>query len=56
MWFSYKDTSPAGENPLPGFRALHLGPNHHLLDKITPAERKSLAPTLAKTKALLGTG
>ena len=53
-WFYCKDTSPADENPLPGFRALRLGPNHHLPDKITATKRKSLAPTLAKIKALLG--
>ena len=54
MWFYCQDTSPAGENPLPGFRALRLGPNHHLPDKMIAVERKSLAPTLAKIKALLG--
>ena len=55
-WFYCQDTSPAGENPLPNFRALRLGPNHQLPDKITAAERKTLAPTLAKIKALLGNG
>ena len=53
-WFYCEDTSPAGENPLPGFRATRLGPNHPLPDKITAAERKTLAPTLDKIKALLG--
>ena len=51
-----QDTAQAGENPLPGFRALCLGPNHQLPDKITVAERKTLALTLAKIKALLGNG
>ena len=55
-WFYCKDTSPAGENPLPGFCALCLDTNHPLPDKITTAEHKSLAPTLAKIKALLGNG
>ena len=55
-WFYFKDTSLADENPLPGFRALHLETNHPLPDKITVTERKSLAPTLAKIKALLGNG
>lgn len=55
-WFYCKDTSPADENPLPGFRALHLGTNDLLPDKITATERKSLAPTLSKIKALLGNG
>ena len=55
-WFYCKDTSPADENPLPGFHALRLDTNHPLPDKITAAERKSLAPTMAKIKALLGNG
>ena len=55
-WFYCKDTSPADENPLPGFRALCLEANHPLHDKIIAMEHKSLAPTLAKIKALLGNG
>ena len=55
-WFYCKDTSPDDENALPGFRSLRLGPNHHLPAKITATERKSLAPTLAKIKALVGNG
>ena len=55
-WFYYKDTSPSDENPLPDFRALRLGPDHPLPDKITATERKSRSPTLAKIKALLGNG
>ena len=55
-WFYCKDTSSADENPLPDFRALRLDTNHPLPDKITAAERRSLAPTLAKIKALLGNG
>ena len=53
-WFYCKDASPADENPLPGFCALRLDTNHHLPDKITSAERKSLSPTIAMIKALLG--
>ncbi|KAM3240124.1 hypothetical protein ACQJBY_053671 [Aegilops geniculata] len=30
-WFYYHDTSPADENPLPGFRALRLDPSTHWL-------------------------
>ena len=55
-WFYCQDTSPPDENPLPGFRALRLGSKHPLPDKITAAERKTLAPALAKIKALLGNG
>ena len=56
MWFYCQDTSPAGENPLPGFRALHLESNHPLPDKLTAIERLSLTPTIKKIKALLGNG
>jgi len=55
-WFYCKDTSPADENPLPGYRAQRLDTNHHLPEKLTAAERKKLAPTIAKVKALLGNG
>ena len=55
-WFYCKDSSPANENPLPVFRALRLDTNHPLPNKITAVERKSLAPTLAKIKDLLGNG
>ena len=55
-WFYCHDTSPADENPLPGFRALRLDSNHLLPDKVTAAERQTLAPTMAQVKALLGNG
>jgi hypothetical protein len=55
-WFYCKDTSPADENPLPGYRAQRLDTKHHLPEKLTAAERKKLAPTIAKVKALLGNG
>src|SRR3954468_9100982 len=38
-WFYCQDTSLAGENSLPGFRALRLESNHPLADKLSPAER-----------------
>ena len=53
-WLYCQDTSPASENPLPGLCALRLDSTHPLPNKITTAERKTLAPTLAKIKALLG--
>ena len=56
MWFYCKDTSPADVNPPPGYRAQRLDPQHRLPEKITAAERKKLAPTIAKVKALLGNG
>ena len=55
-WFYCQDTSPADENQLPGFRALRLESNHPLPDKLSTTERKKLAPTFAKVKALLGNG
>ena len=55
-WFYCQDTSPAGENPLPGFRALRLESTHPLPDKLLAAKRQKLAPTMSKVKALLGNG
>ncbi|XBH56053.1 hypothetical protein VPH35_077977 [Triticum aestivum] len=55
-WFYYQDTSPADENPLPGFRPTRLEPTHPLSDKLTAAERQPLLPTINKIKALLGNG
>ncbi|XBI18611.1 hypothetical protein VPH35_060347 [Triticum aestivum] len=55
-WFYCQDTSPADENPLPGFRALRLESNHPLPDKLSQAERQPLTPTINKIKALLGNG
>ena len=53
-WFYCKDTSPADENPLPGYRVERLDPKHNLPEKLTTAERAKLAPTIAKVTALLG--
>ncbi len=47
---------PAGENPLLGFRALHLESTHQLADKLTAVEHLPLNPTIKKIKALLGNG
>ncbi|XP_073353056.1 uncharacterized protein [Aegilops tauschii subsp. strangulata] len=55
-WFYCQDTSPANENPLPGFCALRLESNHPLPDKLSVAERQTLTPTINKIKALLGNG
>ncbi|XP_073355696.1 uncharacterized protein [Aegilops tauschii subsp. strangulata] len=55
-WFYCQDTSPADESPLPGFRPLRLESTHPLSDKLTPAERQPLLPTINKIKALLGNG
>lgn len=53
-WFYCKDTSPADENPLPGYRIQLLDPKHHLPEKLTTTERAKLASTIAKVKDLLG--
>jgi hypothetical protein len=55
-WFYCKDMSPADENPLPGYHVERLDPKHTLPEKLTAAERKKIAPTIAKVKALLGNG
>ncbi|XBH62690.1 hypothetical protein VPH35_116850 [Triticum aestivum] len=55
-WFYCQDTSPADENPLPGFRALCLESTHPLPEKLSAADRQKLAPTMTKVKALLGNG
>src|SRR3954471_22721078 len=55
-WFYCQDSSPAGENPLPGFRALRLESTHPLPDKLTAIERLPLTPKIKKIKALLGNG
>ena len=55
-WFYCQDTSLADENPLPGFCAPRLDSDHPLPNKITAAEQKTFAPTLAKIKALLENG
>ena len=55
-WFYCKDTSPADENPLSGYRVERLDPKHNLPEKLTTAERVKIAPTIAKVKALLGNG
>ena len=55
-WFYCQDTSPADENPLPGFRPTRLEPTHPLSDKLTAVERQPLVPTINKIKALLGNG
>ena len=55
-WFYCKDTSPADENPLPGYRSKWLNPKHHLPEQLATAERSNLEPTISKVKALLGNG
>ena len=43
-WFYCKDTSPAGENPLPGFRPERLSNTHPFPQRLTAQERRKYAP------------
>ena len=55
-WFYCQDTSLADQNTLPGFRPTRLEPTHPLSDKLTPAERQPLLPSINKIKAVLSNG
>jgi hypothetical protein len=55
-WFYCQDTSPADENPLPGFCDCWLSPKHPLPDRISIAERAKYMPTFSKVRALLANG
>ena len=55
-WFYCKDTSPADENPMPGFHDQRLNPKHPLPDRLTTAEWAKLAPTFSKVRVILGNG
>ena len=41
---------------MPGYRANRLDAKYQLPDKLTPAERKKLVPTIRRVQALLGNG
>ena len=43
-WFYCQDTSPAGENPLPGCRAHRLSSTHPLPQRLSAKERAKCAP------------
>jgi hypothetical protein len=55
-WFYCKDTSPEGENPLPGYRPTRLCNTSELPNRMSAAERAKYAPAYAKIKALLANG
>src|SRR6266566_3173668 len=55
-WFYCKDTSPEGENPLPGYRPTWLCKTNALPERMTAAERVKYAPVYTKIKALLANG
>jgi hypothetical protein len=54
--FYCKNTAPATENPLPGFRAERLPTDFEPPSKIIPEEHADAFPFLAKAKALLANG
>lgn len=55
-WFYCQDTSPAGENSLPGFRPFWLRPSHELPDRITTMERAKYSSMFLKIGALIANG
>ena len=55
-WFYCKDTSPAGENPLPGFRPERLSNTHPFPQRLTAKERSKYAPQLSKLRAFMANG
>lgn len=55
-WFYCKDTSPEGENPLPGYRTSGLSNRHPLSDHISTKERAKYAPIFSKIRAFMANG
>ena len=54
--FYCRDTSPAGENPLPGYRAHRLSSTNPLPQILTAKERAKYAPQLSKLRAFVANG
>jgi len=55
-WFYCKDTSPEGENPLPGYRPTRLPTSGELPDRLSTTDRAKYAASIAKIKALIANG
>ena len=55
-WFYCRDTSPEGENPLPGYRPTRLPNTGDLPDRLSLEERAQYATTIAKIRALIANG
>jgi len=53
-WFYCKDTSPADERPMSGYRAERLDSKFVLPDKLNGVERKKLIPSIKSIQTLLG--
>ena len=47
-WFYCRDTSPADENPLPGYHAHRLTSTHPFPQRLSAKERAKYAPQLSK--------
>ena len=55
-WFYCIDTSPEGENPLPGYRETRIPANHPLPQRLSAAERIQFSPQLSKLRAFMANG
>src|SRR6187399_527489 len=55
-WFYCVDTSPEGENPLPGYRETRIPANHPLPQRLSAAERIQFSPQLSKLRAFMANG
>ena len=55
-WFYCRNTAPANENPLPGYRPHRLTQAHPFPQRLTAQERAKYAPQLAKLRAFVANG
>ena len=55
-WFYCQDTSPDGENPLPGYREHRLSKKHPLPQRLNAKERAKYAPAFSKLTAFMANG
>ncbi|KAI5018704.1 hypothetical protein ZWY2020_043592 [Hordeum vulgare] len=55
-WFYCKETSPAGENKLQGYRPSRLPVNFKLPDKLTEEEESEFVPVLYELRSLTNNG
>ena len=55
-WFYCQDTSPEGENPLPGYRENWISNRHALPEQIITEERAKYIPIFSKIRAVMANG
>ena len=55
-WFYCQDTSPAGENPQPGYRDHRLRSTHPLPSRLSAKERAKYPRAFSKLRALMANG